>query len=632
MRDDARDLPTSSKIAGRADGAPVPSSTSTRRRRRAVVASTRARHRWSWYVATLLIAGVGVSCLDHTRRSLSVTFDEPNHLAAGLEWWQLGTYRQWTENPPLARIAVAALPYASGMRLPPEEVWDPRGTAWSPIWAVGGDLLYGGKGIQTNLAIARLGTLPFFLLAVAVVWVLAGGARRPGSGLVAVGLTATLPPLVAHGALATTDMAFAAMFLLAVLAVWRWFEWASLERSVALGAAVALALLTKFTVLVFFPVAVAAFAVARRMAHLPARPMCDGAPLAVGPLLRQLVLAGLTAALVTWAGYRFSIGRVGDLVARLGPIEILPPPGERSAVVRALCDLPLPMPELFHGLLFLEEHSHTPPRAYLLGQVSDDGFFGFYPVTLALKTPLPLLVLLLAAVVVLVVRRRRRCLWPANALLLAALGVLAVSMGNHVNLGIRHVFVVLPLAAAAIGRASAFALATERGLRRRIGAVCVGSLVIGQAGVALGARATELGYVNAFAARDPGAFLLDSDLDWGQDLTALRREVRSRGIERLTLAYFGSARLCGQGFPELAPLVPGQEATGWVAISENFYRQRNYFTLLKDPCDPQSWYSEDEVPPEPFNWLRAYRPVTMVGTSIRLYDIPLDEAHPGGPR
>ena len=46
----------------------------------------------AWLAATLAIALglLGVLCVDHGRRTLSVTFDEPNHVAAGLEWWQHG--------------------------------------------------------------------------------------------------------------------------------------------------------------------------------------------------------------------------------------------------------------------------------------------------------------------------------------------------------------------------------------------------------------------------------------------------------------------------------------------------------------------------------------------------------------
>lgn len=157
------------------------------------------------HAATLLAVSIGVFALREAQRTFSGTFDESNHLACGLEWWQFGSYSMWTENPPLPRAAVAAIPYLTGMRLPPRTEWDPPTHAWNRSWEIGLDMLYGGAGVDANLRRARLGTLPFFLLGLAAVWALADGRRRPGAGLVAVALTATIPALFAHGALATTE-------------------------------------------------------------------------------------------------------------------------------------------------------------------------------------------------------------------------------------------------------------------------------------------------------------------------------------------------------------------------------------------------------------------------------------------
>jgi hypothetical protein len=201
---------------------------------------------------------LGVVCLLGTRQATSGTFDEINHLACGLEWWQFGTYTQWTENPPLARVAIAALPYLFGTRLPAPAEWDPKTHDWDRSWDMGSDLLYGGDGYETNLGRARWGTLPFFPLALMSVWGLAGGRRRPEVGFIAVALTATLPVLTAHGALATTDVAFVGTFMLATLALWRWFASPTWGRTMGLGGSVGLALLCKFSTLAFFPVLVAA--------------------------------------------------------------------------------------------------------------------------------------------------------------------------------------------------------------------------------------------------------------------------------------------------------------------------------------------------------------------------------------
>jgi 4-amino-4-deoxy-L-arabinose transferase-like glycosyltransferase len=439
---------------------------------------------------------------------------------------------------------------------------------------------------------------------------------------VAVALTATLPVLIAHGALATTDVAFAGMFLLAILMLVRWFESPTLSRSSLLGAAVGLAVLTKFSTLLFFPVAIMACAGARRIVGLSVRPIRGDMPIRWSALAGQVGMALMASLLMTWSGYRFSVGPIGALPFEVKDwLHILPPVGARVGLTGLLLRLFVPMPELFHGLRFLVAHDRVGHEAYLLGKTAQHGFLAFYPVALLVKTPLPLLALLLASVPILA--RRRSALWPAQAVALAALGILLVSLRSHVNLGIRHVFVLLPLLSVAIARAIDEKLEAWRGQgsRRALAAIVVGALVLSQAGIAVATRKQQLGYFNALAGPDPATILLDSDLDWGQDLFALRDEARRLGIDTLKIAYFGTLRQCQHGLPTLQALVPGKETTGWIAISENFYRHRGAFPLLKDPCDFKSMYGDNEVAPLPFAWLHSHTPVAIAGSSIRIYHI-----------
>ena len=339
---------------------------------------------------------------------------------------------------------------------------------------------------------------------------------------------------------------------------------------------------------------------------MPARPLRGDLPLGWRACAGQLALGALTGLLVTWAGYHFSFGRMDDLQPEVkGWLTILPPVTERRGFTGWLLHARLPMPELFHGLRFLAAHDHTGHDAYLLGKVSEHGFLAFYPIAFLVKTPLPFILLLLVslpaiflpAIALPASARRRPGEWQAAAAALTALGILLVSLRSHVNLGIRHVFVVLPLLAVAIGRASERALA-DRGGRQRVAWVglFVGALLVWQVGIALVAWPRELGYFNALAGAEPAKVLLDSDLDWGQDLFELRRQAQARGIDNLQIAFFGMLRLCQHGLPHLQALVPGKETSGWIAISENYYRARSSFMLLKDPCNPKSTY---RVRPDP---------------------------------
>lgn len=164
----------------------------------------RIRGRPGWLaVGLVLLASARIVA---THRVFSQTYDEPAHVAAGMEWLDKGRYTYELLHPPLARVASAVLPYADGIRS--------MGNA--DIWKEGNDLLYARGTYGRNLALARLGILPFFVLAAGVVWMWTTALFGGRAALVAVAMFTTLPPVLAHAGLATTDMAAAATVALAL--------------------------------------------------------------------------------------------------------------------------------------------------------------------------------------------------------------------------------------------------------------------------------------------------------------------------------------------------------------------------------------------------------------------------------
>src|SRR5262249_60988086 len=85
-----------------------------------------------------------------------------------------------------------------------------------------------------------------------------------------------------------------------------------------------------------------------------------------------LLAAVVLGALVIWAGYRFSYGKVD------------------------FASLRLPAPELYRGIQEVRAHNTAGHPSYLLGDISPNGFWLFYPVTIGVKTPIPYLILLAA--------------------------------------------------------------------------------------------------------------------------------------------------------------------------------------------------------------------------------------------
>ena len=182
------------------------------------------------------------------------TIDEPAHIACGLEWLDQGVYRYEHQHPPLARIAVALGPYLDGS----------RHTGKPSIYTEGGQILYGRIAYDRTLMLARLGILPFFWLGAAVTFLWARNVLGRPAAVLALLLFTTLPPVLAHAGLATTDMALTSCLLAACFAMVRWLERPTLLRSVLLGAAAGAATLSEFSALAFLP----AFATAALAAYV----------------------------------------------------------------------------------------------------------------------------------------------------------------------------------------------------------------------------------------------------------------------------------------------------------------------------------------------------------------------------
>ncbi|HEY1241477.1 MAG TPA: glycosyltransferase family 39 protein, partial [Bryobacteraceae bacterium] len=276
------------------------------------------------------------------------TYDEPAHVACGMEWLDQGLYRWEPQHPPLARVAAAFPLYVAGLRSHNTQ----RDIPFA-MWQEGAAILYSGDLYDRNLVLARLGILPFFWLTCAVVY--AWGARyfRPAVAVAAVFLFSMLPPVLAHAGLATTDMALTATMALAFFAGMVWLERPSLFHAAWFGVATGVMMLSKFSALVFFPASAVLALIWYLVTERPGR-LAD----AVKARALSFGLAVLTGALIIWAGYRFSFGDVGFLHLRL------------------------PAPELYAGIRQVIEHNALGQDSYLLGTYNRTGFWLFFPVAL----------------------------------------------------------------------------------------------------------------------------------------------------------------------------------------------------------------------------------------------------------
>lgn len=565
----------------------------------------------------LAFALLGTTLVVTSSKHLSATVDEPTHVAAGLEWWQWSRYRLSRENPPLSRMAVGLGPYAAGYRLPWDETREARlyRKLLGPR-SLGQEILYSSGRPERALALARLGTLPFFvvLLILAGVWGHALGGRW--SALLAVGWIATMPPILAHAGLATTDVAAAVTLLAALGALVLWWKHPSAVHAAALGVAVGLAVGTKYSAMLFVPAAALTI-----LGALLASRSRDPRPNRLA--LLTLIPAALLAAFLVWSMFRFSWGPPIEEPFSLGGFQACFPEGTpgRELAARALLTSQ-PAPEMLTGLVDLCSLTKASHQTYLLGQSQPGGFWSFYPVALAVKTPLPFLAfsILAGAIWIGVSIRRRDGLGLAPAAAIPA--ILLIAVFSRINLGVRHVLAVYPLLALVASAGAVYWIQAARGRRRILGIAAIALALLVQTASAIRTHPYHLSYFNLLAGPDPAAVLADSDLAWGQGVVALEEFFRDRQADRLHIAYYGGASLCEHDLPPLVALNAGQPVTGWVAVTEQLYRGavlRDY----DDPCNRVHTGRFDGLPQEQrYGWLDSHSPVAILADSIRVYYIP----------
>ncbi|MBS0393487.1 MAG: glycosyltransferase family 39 protein [Proteobacteria bacterium] len=559
-------------------------------------------------LALVLVVLVALLLAASTWRVYGHTWDEPEHLAAGMELLDKGKYEYDIQHPPLARVLIALGPYLAGARsvgAPPPD-GTPEGVA----------ILYGGGHYDLYLTLARCGTLPFLALLLVATWLWA--RRACGSdreALLAVVLLASVPPVLGHAALATLDVPAAATTLLALY----WFKcWLRSKRrrdAAVLGLTSGIAVATKLSAIPFIGLGALALSLPRlvravRRAPTPAEVVRHTAAMAARHVVAVSIAAAVAAAciaLVYGGGFVYltdSAHRFSPTLSFLFGDDGL---GHRIAYgIGAHVPVPAALRTFVGGIRAVLWHNSTGHLSYLLGNLSTRGWWYFYLVALAAKTPIALLLTGPVGMGVLAREGVRTAdpwrLAPAT-LFLVILGF--ASLYSHINIGIRHVLILYPFLAIGASHLIALAWRRARDLRNRdlAGAACavVVGLVGWQVSTLVTAHPDYLPYFNE-AVPHPEAVLVDSDLAWGQDLRRLETRLAELKVPSFAFAYLGTADLTRETFPKLTRLAPGRAVAGWVAI-----------TALARVHGAAG-----------YAWLDAYSPVERVGKSIDLYYIPED--------
>jgi len=549
---------------------------------------------------------VGSEVYTYTRQS--ATWDEPGHLLAGYAALTRGDYRVDVEHPPLLRAWLAlpllAMP-VNGGALDQVERTNPETLAFQGPFDLGHRFLYLDNDADRLLYRARFMTVLLGVLLGCLVFCWAYEWLGPRGAVLAILLYVTEPNIAAHSGLATNDLGVSCFIFAAVYFLWRSVRSFTALNLSLLALAFVFALLSKFSALVLLPILTALLAVMVLRGQLRLR--------AAGGVLLLLLVAGFAGA---WAGYGFqfaqtrtagwsfalhsnsaalnSVPMTASLVGWLDTHHILP-----SALVQGV----------LHG-----QGLATGRPAFLMGDYSLTGWWYYFPAAFLLKTSLTLLVLLALHVVLRTWRSRGNQAGVRPFVVFPILIYMAIAMSSALNIGLRHILPVYPFVIL-IAAQTADVLVSKARRRATLVAAAIGLA----AAVELGTTYPHtLAFFNVLAGGPRNGFrsLADSNVDWGQDLKPLKRWMDQNHVDRIGLAYFGTADpayygmnvryMWGTTVPGVKPEDMGPPSLpGYVAVS---------VTLL------------DGVPFQEgarafYKPLRDSEPVVDLGGSIRVYRV-----------
>ncbi len=502
-----------------------------------------------------------LATLDHQRLD-SPTFDEPFHLFGAVEYVRDGTFWINLEHPPLLKLLAGAClgpyPIKSPGQLGP--------TTRSPRDRYFRFLYFNSLPADEILAIARR---PFpWLLAgtVVVVYLLARRLWGVPAAFLASTLIGLDPNLIAHAGVLHTDAGAVLFMTAAVGAALLALEKRHLAWWVAAGVVLGLALAAKFTAVLLVPVFVALPLLRRWLtARASDRP---GTAVPQGTLAADIggvAIAGGAALLVLYAVYAFCLRNMPDAIAERSVVEFLASRGASGRELARMAQLSRLTPPLAHYVAGVRgvalESTNGRGANFLLGRISQKGFPEYFAVAFLIKSTPALLAVALAA---LVLGKRKLLELRSLALLLPAALVFLAATRTCFNIGVRHILPIYPLLAI-----TASGILAERLSRRAFQGTVVAAVL--SCGVSvLSIHPIEFAYFNAIVGSPEkgSAWLVDSNLDWGQDMKRLAGFLDSRGWEDSTtlLVYSGFANNYYSRRSKVlshdAPIAPGRYVLG----------------------------------------------------------------------
>jgi len=440
---------------------------------------------------------------------------------------------------------------------------------------------------------------PFFTLLLAFfVYRWARELYGEKAGVFALALYTFCPNILAHSALMTTDVPFTSLSFIWFYYFWKTINSYSYKNILLCSLFFGLALISKFNFLMFIPIYLFTGLLVFLTTATHERKIYLGRI-----ILLSVVIIFIGSAILNFSYYfnyePFPLSKVLKKISWIG--NVFPFFGNlEKQKIMANIFLPIPYNYLRELECVIDESHHGHP-AFLMGCFSNKGWLYYYLVAFFIKTPIPVLIFLILSIYSTVKNPMLRdkskigeyFLWipPLCIFLMVSL--------QHCQIGIRHILPVYPFIFVIMSRIVYSEFMKKKNFRIFF-AVLITWLIFSSVSI----FPHYIAYFNELMGgpNQGYKYLLDSNLDWGQDLLGLKNYMEKNKIKKIKLSYFGNTK------PEYYNIeyeeLSSGPTTGFIAVSANHLQGIGL----------EGGY-------ERYLWLKKYKPIAKIGYSIFVYDI-----------
>lgn len=402
------------------------------------------------------------------------------------------------------------------------------------------------------------------------------------AGLLALSLYAFCPNIIAHAGLITTDLSFSCFSFIWLYYFWRTFNNYSLRNIAFSVLFFTFALLSKYSFVMFLPIYIVLCFLL--WLNVPRREKKE----VLFRIFQYSVILAIFGLFVLCACYRFNCLSLSSVSRHLPLIS-------KFAHFKNIF-LPIPyqyLSELKNNILVARYgfcRTCNCSTAFLMGQFSKNGFPHYYLIAFLIKNPVPTLILIVWAIYARIKDPIPRLKVSEYFLWIPALLLFLIASLQRCQIGIRHILPIYPFIFVFTGK-----IINEPEMRNNFLRTVFIFLIIWLILSTILIFPHYIAYFNELiGGPDKGyKYLIDSNIDWGQDIIGLKEYLKNNNVKRIKLSVFGTG-IYNIEYEDILS-VPTK---GLIAISVN---------------DLQSIKG--------YSWLKKYKPIEKIGYSIFIYDI-----------